>query len=51
VLHDLLGLLGRFRPKFVKTYVNLEEIISKAVAQYLDEVRNRTFPDEAHAFS
>ncbi len=51
VLHDLLGLMGRFRPKFVKSYVNLEEIISKAVTQYLEEVRNRTFPDEAHAFN
>lgn len=51
VLHDLLGLLGRFRPKFVKTYVNLEEIISNAVVQYLNEVRNRTFPGDAHAFS
>jgi len=50
VLHDLLGLLGGFRPKFVKSYVHLPEIISKAVKQYLDEVRARTFPDEPHAF-
>jgi len=50
VLHDLLGMLGTFRPKFVKTYVNLDEIISKAVKQYVDEVRGRTFPDEAHSF-
>ena len=34
VIHDLLGLSTRIRPKFVKTYVNLAEQIEKGVKEY-----------------
>jgi len=50
VIHDLLGLLGDFRPKFVKRYVNLQEIISRAVGEYLEEVREGRFPGKEHVF-
>jgi 3-methyl-2-oxobutanoate hydroxymethyltransferase len=50
VLHDLLGMMGQFRPKFVKTYVNLKESIEKAVKEYIEEVANGTFPDDSHSF-
>ena len=50
VIHDLLGLLGTFRPKFVKTYVNLRDEIEKGVKDYIQEVKGGTFPDDAHSF-
>ncbi|MBE3572439.1 MAG: 3-methyl-2-oxobutanoate hydroxymethyltransferase [Moorella humiferrea] len=50
VFHDLLGLFDRFRPKFVKCYVNLSEIIVNALASYREEVRQGRFPDEGHSF-
>ncbi len=50
VIHDLLGLLGAFRPKFVKTYVNLRDMIEKGVKDYIEEVKGGTFPDDAHSF-
>ena len=50
VVNDLLGLSGEFRPKFVKKYVKLEEIISNAVKEYVSEVRAGTFPADEHAF-
>jgi 3-methyl-2-oxobutanoate hydroxymethyltransferase len=50
VIHDVLGLLGNFRPKFVKSYVDLRAIISQAVKEYMDEVRKRQFPAEEHSF-
>lgn len=50
VINDLLGLSGEFRPKFVKKYVNLEEIISNAVKEYISEVRGRAFPGDEHSF-
>ena len=50
VIHDLLGLLGGFRPKFVKTYVNLRDVIEKGVKDYIEEVKGGTFPDDAHSF-
>lgn len=50
VIHDLLGLAGQFRPKFVKAYVNLDEQIEKGVKEYIEEVRTGAFPDDAHSF-
>jgi len=50
VIHDVLGLLGDFRPKFVKSYVDLRAIISQAVENYMDEVRKGKFPTEEHSF-
>jgi 3-methyl-2-oxobutanoate hydroxymethyltransferase len=50
VIHDVLGLLGDFRPKFVKSYVNLRQVISQAAVEYMDEVRKGKFPTEEHTF-
>ncbi|MDY6853698.1 MAG: 3-methyl-2-oxobutanoate hydroxymethyltransferase [Thermodesulfobacteriota bacterium] len=50
VINDLLGLSGEFRPKFVKRYVQMEELISKAVKEYISEVRAEAFPGEEHSF-
>ncbi len=50
VLHDILGIAGQFRPKFVKTYVNLREQVEKGVKDYIEEVRTGAFPDDAHSF-
>ena len=50
VLHDVLGMMGKFRPKFVKTYVNLREQIEKAVKEYIAEVTDGRFPDDSHSF-
>ncbi len=50
VLHDLLGLFDRFAPKFSKRYVNLREIVSTAVGDYIREVQAGEFPTDAHSF-
>ncbi|MEJ2067540.1 MAG: 3-methyl-2-oxobutanoate hydroxymethyltransferase [Deltaproteobacteria bacterium] len=50
VIHDLLGLLGDFRPKFVKSYVDLRAIISQAVEEFMKEVKKGAFPTEKHSF-
>jgi 3-methyl-2-oxobutanoate hydroxymethyltransferase len=50
VIHDLLGLLGDFRPKFVKSYVDLRAVISQAVEEYMKEVKKGAFPTEKHSF-
>ncbi|HTY44561.1 MAG TPA: 3-methyl-2-oxobutanoate hydroxymethyltransferase [Patescibacteria group bacterium] len=51
VIHDLLGLFERFKPKFVKQYVNLSPQIFKAVEAYKNEVIAGTFPAPEHTFS
>lgn len=50
VLHDLLGLYNEFNPKFIKRYLDLSKLISKAITQYCSEVREGIFPNEDHTY-
>jgi 3-methyl-2-oxobutanoate hydroxymethyltransferase len=50
VTHDMIGLCDKFAPKFVKKYVDLEDILSRAFGAYVEDVRNGSFPDDAHSF-
>lgn len=50
VVHDLLGLLGDFRPKFVKALLNLRTEIDEAIKKYIEEVKGGIFPDDSHSF-
>src|SRR3989338_1255551 len=50
VVYDLLGLVSKHRPKFVKQYADLSPLIVQAVQQYAKEVREGKFPDEEHSF-
>jgi 3-methyl-2-oxobutanoate hydroxymethyltransferase len=51
VIHDLLGLFERFKPKFVKQYINLGPLIQKATEEYKNEVREAKFPTQGHSFT
>jgi len=50
VIHDLLGLYGGKRPKFVKQYVDLNETISKAVRNFKQEVEDNQFPNDEYSY-
>ena len=50
VIHDVLGLLKGFRPKFVKQYINMNEAIDQAVNDFIKEVREGAFPSKEHTF-
>jgi len=50
VLHDLLGMAGEIRPKFVKTYINLGQEMERAIKTFAEEVKTGTFPDDAHSY-
>lgn len=51
VITDLLGLGGGRYPKFVKTYANLREEITRAVRRFAEEVETGNFPDRDHSYS
>ncbi|MFA4994831.1 MAG: 3-methyl-2-oxobutanoate hydroxymethyltransferase [Bdellovibrionales bacterium] len=50
VIDDIIGTFWDFTPKFIKRYAVLRPLIEKAVAEYADEVRARTFPTIDHCF-
>jgi 3-methyl-2-oxobutanoate hydroxymethyltransferase len=50
VIHDILGFSRGFVPKHAKQYVNLSEIIQKAVTSYREEVGRGDFPTEKESF-
>ncbi len=51
VYHDLVGLFDRFKPKFVKQYVNLSPQIAEALASFKKDVEEGTFPGPEHSFT
>lgn len=51
VYQDMLGMYGAFKPKFVKQYACLGELMKGAVRQYMEEVAHGRFPAPEHTFS
>jgi 3-methyl-2-oxobutanoate hydroxymethyltransferase len=50
VAPDMLGVDGRFRPRFLKTYADLSGTITAAFSAYANDVRSRAYPDADHSF-
>ena len=50
VYHDLLGLSGDFRPRFVRRYAELGEVIRDAARRFSDDVRSGEFPSAEETF-
>lgn len=50
VLHDILGLVPAFKPRFVKRYAELGATVADALSRYAAEVRDGTFPGPEHAY-
>lgn len=48
VTQDMLGLTSGFHPKFVKAFAQLRDDVTTSVRQYISEVQNGHFPDDAH---
>lgn len=50
VLHDMLGLLDDFRPRFARRYAELGDVIRNAAARYVEDVASGGFPSEDESF-
>ncbi|MGA2974840.1 MAG: 3-methyl-2-oxobutanoate hydroxymethyltransferase [Spirochaetia bacterium] len=51
VLHDMVGLFRKFKPKFVKVYADVYAVQLDAVKRYIADVQAGTFPAEEHTFT
>ena len=50
VWSDMFGFFEAFKPKFVKQYLNGASQIRKNLDQYVQEVKNRTFPSKEYTY-
>jgi 3-methyl-2-oxobutanoate hydroxymethyltransferase len=50
VVHDMLGMTFTPTPKFARQYANVGAIISNAVREYCDDVRNGNFPSDTESY-
>jgi len=51
VIHDVLGLYEKIKPKFAKRYLELSGEIVKAATSYKNDVISGKFPANEHSFS
>lgn len=50
VYHDFVGMNENFKPKFLRKYLNLYSEITRAVQQYVKDVKDASFPNENESY-
>ncbi|KAA5548699.1 3-methyl-2-oxobutanoate hydroxymethyltransferase [Adhaeribacter rhizoryzae] len=50
VTHDLLGITKEFKPRFLRRYADLHEIMTNAVTNYVHDVKTKDFPTDEEAY-
>ncbi len=45
VMHDMLGINTEFKPRFLRQYLNIHEQATRAVQQYINDVKAGDFPN------
>jgi 3-methyl-2-oxobutanoate hydroxymethyltransferase len=50
VMHDMLGINHEFKPRFLRQYANLHDVIHGAVKHYISDVKSRDFPNEKEQY-
>ena len=50
VVHDMLGITQDFKPRFLRAYADLNQVITGAVENYIQDVKERTFPNEGESY-
>ena len=51
VSYDLLGMYNGFKPKFVKHFANIRQLMVDGLNQFHQESVDGTFPDEETSFN
>jgi 3-methyl-2-oxobutanoate hydroxymethyltransferase len=50
VMHDMLGINTEFKPRFLRTYLNLHEQVTDAVHKYIKDIKSKNFPNEREQY-
>lgn len=50
VVHDMLGINTEFQPRFLRKYLNIYELATNAVKNYISDVKSGDFPNEKECY-
>ncbi len=50
VLHDMLGINKEFHPRFLRRYMNLYDDMTKAVKNYISDIKTKDFPNKEEQY-
>lgn len=50
VIHDMVGLNKGFKPRFLRQYANLYDVMGDAVRNYVSDVKAKNFPNEKEQY-
>jgi 3-methyl-2-oxobutanoate hydroxymethyltransferase len=50
IYHDMFGLYPRFKPRMAKLFANAGEVIKNGLIEYVNEVKDHTFPQPENWF-
>lgn len=50
VMHDMLGINTEFKPRFLRTYLNMNELVTCAVQHYIKDVKSNNFPNDQEQY-
>lgn len=50
VMQDMLGITQDFQPRFLRRYADLNKVIAEAVAHYVDDVKQKEFPNQEEQY-
>jgi 3-methyl-2-oxobutanoate hydroxymethyltransferase len=50
VMQDMLGITKEFKPRFLRRYADLDSEVTKAVKNYVSDVKSKDFPNEEEKY-
>lgn len=50
VVHDMLGITKDFKPRFLRRYADLENVMGNAVKNYIADVKGKAFPNQDESY-
>ncbi len=50
VVHDMLGINTEFSPRFLRRYADLNEVMTGAFRNYIDDVKSGAFPSDSEQY-
>ena len=50
VIHDMLGMNNEFSPRFLRRYLDLYDLMTKAIGNYVTDVKSKDFPNAVEQY-